>query len=69
MNLRSSESSPQIAPLDETIKEMCWGALGRVGPVGVHPQLGSGVPGRVHIPDICQGHGDNNQKKIASENF
>ena len=23
MNLRSSESSPQIAPLDETIKEMC----------------------------------------------
>ena len=24
MNLRSSESSPQIAPLDETIKEMCW---------------------------------------------
>ena len=25
MNLRSSESSPQIAPLDETIKEMCSG--------------------------------------------
>ena len=25
MNLRSSESSPQIAPLDETIKEMCVG--------------------------------------------
>ena len=23
MNLRSTESSPQIAPLDETIKEMC----------------------------------------------
>merc|ERR1719471_2586155 len=23
MNLRSSESPPQIAPLDETIKEMC----------------------------------------------
>ena len=25
MNLRSSESSPQIGPLDETIKEMCGG--------------------------------------------
>ena len=27
MNLRSTESSPQIAPLDETIKGMCGGDL------------------------------------------
>ena len=35
MNLRSSESSPQIAPLDETIKEMC--KVDKVGKVGQRP--------------------------------
>ena len=72
MNLRSSESSPQIAPLDETIKEMCLlPVVPGGGPLSLAKSLQEGVdqPLEVLLPaELVKMPDDSNAKLRITKN-